>query len=664
VSRLTRSSRLAAMALAAVVAVTVVAASAPARTSRAGGSYWIVLASDRDGQTRAYSVRPDGSRLTPLFASGRPQYPVAISADGTTIAYSDPYVRTGLSTSRANGTKLRGLGLSAVGLPALSRDGRLLAFPRGFPPHIEIIRTDGTGLRRLTSGDESDLDWSPDGKALAFIRTSTDQSHLALVIQPLHGRERMLVKGTVKSGPGAPKWSSDGRWIAYVADDLWLVRPDGTDRHKVAHGFAYPFAWSPDGKRLAYAFGYPKDIAVVGADGRDAKRLHLRPLPSIFELRWSPDGRRLAFQTGGIGPTQIWVIGVDGRGLRRIASGGENALVGWTPLAPVRPSAAPLLPSEQVLDTRTVETRRPVTALSAGGARAAVIVGRTAADCDHVVVWTPATRELDRFRPPKPCREEGHGTGPSIYDVELAGSRPTWASYSGCGNFCDFILTSATLARRSPVDVASTSSNSSGPSVDYHLHGDRDLLVFNDQSRLVRIGRGHERCQEGNLGSGQICTTLRRGPHAAPVDSVSHGLIAIRESDAVAVLDAQGKLVRTFPFGAGGVDAARLDGERLVVARSGVLEVYDVPTGAGSLQRPLPAGYKLADVDGGIAVLQRKDAIRLLRLADGRSLELSSGRPPRFADLEPSGLYYTYATPTGDGRLVFLLRSEILRRLR
>ena len=101
-SRLTRPSRLTAVALAAV-AVTVVAASAPARTARAGGSYWIVLASDRDGQTRAYSVRPDGSRLSPLFAGGSPQYPVAISADGTTIAYDDPYEGgTGLSISRAN----------------------------------------------------------------------------------------------------------------------------------------------------------------------------------------------------------------------------------------------------------------------------------------------------------------------------------------------------------------------------------------------------------------------------------------------------------------------------------------------------------------------------------------------------------------------------------
>src|SRR5207245_2427261 len=75
----------------AAVAVAGPAASAPGQPSGVGGGYWIVLASDRDGQTRAYSMRPDGSRLTPLFADGSAQYPAAISADGSTIAYDDLY---------------------------------------------------------------------------------------------------------------------------------------------------------------------------------------------------------------------------------------------------------------------------------------------------------------------------------------------------------------------------------------------------------------------------------------------------------------------------------------------------------------------------------------------------------------------------------------------
>ena len=184
------------------------------------------------------------------------------------------------------------------------------------------------------------------------------------------------------------------------------------------------------------------------------------------------------------------------------------------------------------------------------------------------------------------------------------------------------------------------------------------MLVFNDGTRLVRIGGGSEHCQEGEPSSPAICTTLRRDAHAGPVDSVSGGLIAIRESDEVAVIDAQGALVREFPFLPDEVSAARLDGGRLVVARVAVIDVYDVATGARVLSQPLPSGFKLSDVDGGIALLRRGETIMLLRLDDARSRTFAPGQGPRFAELEPSGLYYSYAIGA-EGRVVFVPRSEL-----
>jgi len=99
---------------------------------------------------------------------------------------------------------------------------------------------------------------------------------------------------------------------------------------------------------------------------------------------------------------------------------------------------------------------------------------------------------------------------------------------------------------------------------------------------VLRVGAGGEKCGE------LLCTTLGKGAQAAPVASVSGGLIAIRKPGAVAVLDEHGTLVRFFSFAPADVNAALLDGGRLVVWRFGVLEVYDVATGAGGMQRPLP----------------------------------------------------------------------------
>jgi hypothetical protein len=325
---------------------------------------------------------------------------------------------------------------------------------------------------------------------------------------------------------------------------------------------------------------------------------------------------------------------------------GANHVVGWSRLAPVQPRAMPLLPSERVTEATTVATRRPITGLSADGARVAFTPASTGADCGHPVVWTPGAKTLDRFGAPKPC---GYDDG--VADVILAGSRVAWIDLDGCGNNCYFGLSTATLEQRRPQKLTDDSSEG-GYDFDYHLRGEGDLLVFNDGSQLLRIGA------DGKP------STIRSGAHACCADSASGGLIAILESEAVAILDEQGRLLRIFPFSEHEVSAVRLDGGHLVVARSAVLDVYDVSSGALVVEQRLPQAYRLEDVDGGVAMLRRKDdTIMLLRLDNGRSFTLAPGAAPRLADLEATGLYYSYTTPEGEGRLVFLPRDQVARRL-
>jgi hypothetical protein len=596
-----------------------------ASAAKPGGSYWIVLSSDRDGTSRAYSIRADGARLTPLLPRSSAPEPQAVSANGRIVAYNG-------HVSRANGTGLRRLvkGWSM----ALSRDGRMLAFTA--QDGIWVIGTNGRGRRRVVSKRWTfEPDFSPNAKAIAYSRFVGDDEYL--FVQPLRGKPRRLALGK------RPKWSPDGRWIAYSArDGAYVVRPNGAQRHRVAPG-ACCFSWSPDAKELAFTANY-LGIARIRGGIRKVNTGGVEPSSPI----WAPDGRRLFVTLNG----QLWTVGRDGGSLRRLTGAGGNTALGWTRLAPVLAPAAPLPPTERPLDRRSLWTRTPVSDLSADGSRAAFVTA-SPIDCDHAAVWTPAAKTIARFDFPHLCLPTSTGSG--IFDLELAGSRAAWVRYGG-GNTWEFRLRSATLTDREPAQLSFESADA-GTYWPYHVRGDGDVLVFNDGERLVRVGGGRERCQE-NGREVSVCTTIRRGLHAAPIEAVSGRLIAIRSARDVAVVDVQGEVVRVFPLT---VAVAHLDRERLVVVRGNAIERYGVQSGTLEASRSIPSGYKLADVDGGIAVLRRPTAIRLLRLDDGRSLTIER-RGPMFGDLEAPGLYYSYAVGK-TGRIVFLPRAELMRRL-
>jgi hypothetical protein len=599
-----------------------------AKSSSPRGSYWIVLASDRDGTNRPYSIRPDGSRLTPLLSKSRSHPPQVVSANGRVVAYNDGYV------SRADGSALRRVGKGGWSM-ALSRDGRMLAFTA--TDGIWVVGTNGRGRRRVVPGRWTfEPDFSPDAKAIAYSSFVGDDEYM--FVKPLHGKRRRLGLGK------RPKWSPDGRWIAYATSDgAYVVRPNGTQRHRIAHG-AVAVSWSPNGRELAFNAGY---LGVVGVAGRDVRKIDTRGIEPSFPV-WAPDGHRLFVTLMG----QLWTVGRDGRGLRRLTGAGGNAALGWTRLPPTLPRAKPLPRTERVMDGRTVVTRTPVSDLSADGSRAAFVTA-SPIDCDHAAVWTPAAKAIARFDFPRLCLPTSTGSG--IYDLQLAGTRAAWVHYGG-GNTWEFRLTSATLTDREPVQLSFESADA-GTYWPYQVRGDGDVLVFNDAGRLVRVGGGRERCQENGRGV-SICTTIRRGLHAAPIEAVSGRLIAIRGARDVAVVDLRGEVIRVFPLT---VTGAHLDGEHLVVAHGNAIERYGVRSGTLEESRSIPSGYRLADVEGGIAVLRRPTAIRLLRLDDGRSLRIER-RGPMFGDLEAPGLYYSYAVGK-TGRVVLLPRAELVRRL-
>jgi len=167
-------------------------------------------------------------------------------------AYGSPNAGNGGNSATEqimNGEGTSGLGKDIYGLvgdghsPALSENGAQIAY---YDENYQIwtVNVTGSARRQLTSG-HFDLypSWSPDGKKLAFRRST-------------------MIEGSSHS-------------------DIWIMNSDGshqlplTDALGSGGNYDRP-AWSPDGQRLAFVsrHGYSSpEIYIISADG--ANQIHL-----------------------------------------------------------------------------------------------------------------------------------------------------------------------------------------------------------------------------------------------------------------------------------------------------------------------------------------------------------------------------------------------------
>jgi eukaryotic-like serine/threonine-protein kinase len=148
--------------------------------------------------------------------------------------------------------------------PAWTPDGKRIAFQSNKEGVLNLFRqmADGSGsLERLTTSDNTQTanSWSPDGQLLAFNQ-----------IIPTTGIEIWVLRmGDRKAQPflraaflqSAPRFSPDGRWLAYVSDESGhreiYVQPypgPGGKWQISTEGGTEP-VWNPNGRELFYRSG-------------------------------------------------------------------------------------------------------------------------------------------------------------------------------------------------------------------------------------------------------------------------------------------------------------------------------------------------------------------------------------------------------------------------
>jgi dipeptidyl aminopeptidase/acylaminoacyl peptidase len=256
-----------------------------------------------------YVVRANGGGLLRLARCGN-------CSTAENVAWSPDSHRVALATvdgldavDVTSGTQALLGGTSTLGqldsVAAWSPGGTRIAFAIG--GDLYSVKADGSGLGRITAvaGDIADPQWSPDGTRIVF-----DTQDRIYVVDADGSHLKLLLYGSLGSGPGVPSWSPDGRRILYFntpgspdnfAGEVWSMKPDGSARRRIYFagccvGLWHPPIWSPDGRRVALS-GATETDGVVVMDANGAHRRTVLETSSV--VAWQPLPRLWPAATSG-----------------------------------------------------------------------------------------------------------------------------------------------------------------------------------------------------------------------------------------------------------------------------------------------------------------------------------------------------------------------------
>ncbi|HZT85864.1 MAG TPA: S9 family peptidase [Gaiellaceae bacterium] len=179
---------------------------------------------------------------------------------------------------------------------------------------------------------------SPDGRRVAYVVNRIDREanayRAAVWVAPLDGSEppRRFTSGD--RSDHSPRWSPDGRWLAFVSNrdgedekqahgELYVLPADGGEARRLTEGkeAVESIAWSPDSRRIAFARRVRGEAYEEEDDRRRAPRRFDRLFFKLDGVGWTGDRRR-----------HLFVVELDGEE-RQLTDGDceDDGPVAWSP---------------------------------------------------------------------------------------------------------------------------------------------------------------------------------------------------------------------------------------------------------------------------------------------------------------------------------------------
>ncbi len=206
--------------------------------------------------------------------------------------------------------------------------------------HLWTINLESKEKKRLTEGafTVSAPRWSPDGSQIAFVHSrlgvqessfidiSADRNTDLYAVASAGGALRQIT-----NTPGAetnPQWSPDGKWLAYITNananqwglknDLQVVAATGGEPRNLTKGFlesaGSEMQWSPDGKTLYFSSGvgmYTHIYGVPVTGGTVAQLTRLNRNYGAFDINGAASAKIAYTVNDSQTPDDLWVASLN-----------------------------------------------------------------------------------------------------------------------------------------------------------------------------------------------------------------------------------------------------------------------------------------------------------------------------------------------------------------
>lgn len=199
---------------------------------------------------------------------------------------------------------------------------------------ICVVNVDGSDYRRLTSEDNIRHFYpsiSPDGQSVVYSAYNEQTKHYEiyeLIFSTSEIRELTFALGDLN----APEISPDGKTIAFTRffidperPTTWLIDRDGANPREVSADRAIDPTWSPDGEQILFASVVDNlsQLFVINVDGSGLRQVsHLPDLRGRSD--WSPLNLIVTY-SGKPWARELFVMNPDGSEQHQISPAGGNS---------------------------------------------------------------------------------------------------------------------------------------------------------------------------------------------------------------------------------------------------------------------------------------------------------------------------------------------------